>query len=74
MELKGFIVFYLNLNHDNTMTMENYIDLAKSHNTQLFAKLAEEGYPTLFVPCFDEACRVEKIDLVTPILKEEGEE
>ncbi len=64
MERKGFVVFYLNINNPDTIKMDDYIDLVRRQNSSIIAKLEKDGYDSMFVPCFNEACRVERIDII----------
>lgn len=64
MERKGFVVFYLNINNPDTIKVDDFIDLVRRQNSPIIAKLASEGYDSMFVPCFNEACRVERIDII----------
>lgn len=64
-ENKGFVVFFVNINEKNQsqISLEEYINLIRKYNAETIDVLGKQGYPSLFMPCFDEACRVQKIDI-----------
>jgi len=69
--IKGFVNFFLNINeHNKHVSIEDYIELIRKHNAASIEILAKEGYLSIFVPCFNEACRVDKVD----IIKDENED
>jgi hypothetical protein len=63
MERKGFLVFYANLPEKVSMQMDDYIELIRRTNKGLFEMSEQDGYPVMIFPVFNEACRVEKVDL-----------
>jgi hypothetical protein len=69
---KGFVTFFLNIGeHNKHISVDDYINLMKTHNQAAVDVMAEEGYVSVFVPCFDEACRVEKRNFVNDTKSEE---
>jgi hypothetical protein len=68
MERKGVVIFYLNIKKEATpLTFDDYVALLMRHNSAVIEQLKQDGYSTMFVPTFEEACRVEKIDMTPPI-------
>lgn len=63
MNTKGFVTFFLNIK-DNRLSIEDYVELIKKQNKENIDLLIEQGYMIIYVPCFDEACRVEKLNFV----------
>lgn len=61
---KGFVVFFLNINEHTKLSVDDYTDLIRRQNAAVIQKFADDGYESLFMPCFHESCRVEKIDMV----------
>ena len=73
MENKGFVTWFLNINEDNKhVSVDDYINLVRKHNQETIDSLAKSGYPSMFIPCYKEACRVEKTNFIKE--KEEDEE
>lgn len=69
---KGFVTFFLNINeHNKHVPVDEYINIMKSHNQAAVEAMTEEGYICVFVPCYDEACRVEKRNFVNDTRKVE---
>ncbi len=62
-ETKGFIVVYVNINDTTKIntTIEECINISRKQNENLIKKFADDGYETLFMPCFNESCRVNLI-------------
>lgn len=67
MERKGFLIFYANLTDKMTMNMDEYIELIRRTNSTLFEMSEKEGYPVMIFPVFNEACRLQKVDLEKPL-------
>jgi hypothetical protein len=63
MERKGFLVFFINLPDTANLKMEDYIELVRKNNETLFEMSSQDGYPVMIFPVFNEACRVQKIEL-----------
>jgi len=63
-ETKGFVSFFLNINeHNQHISIEEYIELIRKQNAASIELLSKDGYLSIFIPCFNEACRVEKTDI-----------
>jgi hypothetical protein len=72
---KGFVTFFLNISENNkTIGMENYVELVRKHNQGSIDALAKDGYVCILLPCANEACRVEKINLVEEDEEDEEDE
>lgn len=66
-EQNGLVVFYVNNPVDITMdNLENSLKMFREMNQLLADTLRKSGFSLLFVPCFKESTRVEKIDLALP--------
>jgi hypothetical protein len=72
---KGFVTFFLNVCEQNKhLGVDEYVNLVKAQNQVAVDALAEEGYLSVFVPCFDEACRVEKRNFINDTKAEEKDQ
>lgn len=74
---KGFVTFFLNINASNKemgLDVDTYIELVRRQNEASIKILAEDGYESIFLPVFDEACRVEKTDIIQNVSKDDEEE
>jgi hypothetical protein len=59
--MKGFVTFFLNINEYNKhITPEEYINIIRGQNQASVDALEKEGFISVFLACYDEACRVEK--------------
>ena len=71
---KGFVTFFLNITENNKdIGMEKYVALVRKENQASIDALAKEGYVCILLPVFDEACRVEKVDILQDEEEEEEE-
>ena len=59
-EIKGFITFFVNITEDIKIGVVEYLDMIKHQNQVVIDIMHKEGYVSVFVPCYGEACRVEK--------------
>lgn len=69
--MKGIITVYINLKKTQKIDVSAQIDSimtsVKEHNASLIQAVEKEGeYLVMFVPCFEEATRIEKIDFNAP--------
>ena len=72
---KGFVTFFLNVCEQNKyLGVDEYVNLVRNQNKEVVDALAAEGYLCVFVPCFDEACRVEKRNFVNDTKVEEKDQ
>jgi len=72
---KGFVTFFLNVCEQNKhLGVDEYVNLVKAQNQVAVDAMAEEGYLCVFVPCFDEACRVEKRNFINDTKAEEKDQ
>ena len=60
---KGFVTWFLNVS--NNVSVDDHVEMVKRHNQGNIEALLNEGYISIFVPCFNESCRVEKTNFVT---------
>ena len=63
MDIKGFIIFYINF-PDNAKDITATLDFAKTYNKEVIDKLRDNNYEFMFVPTTNESSRVEKINLI----------
>ena len=63
-EIKGFITFFVNMTEDIKIGVVEYLDMIKNENQAVIDAMHKEGYVSVFVPCYGEACRVEKRNFV----------
>jgi hypothetical protein len=69
---KGFVTFFLNVcEHNKYLGVDEYVNLVRNQNKEVVEAMVEEGYLCVFVPCFDEACRVEKRNFINDTKDEE---
>ena len=60
---KGFVTWFLNISEN--ISVDEHVELVKKHNQTTIETLAKDGYISIFVPCFNESCRVEKTDYIS---------
>lgn len=62
---KGFVTFFLNImEYNKHIGVEEYIKLVKTQNQAVVDELNQEGYICVFVPCFNESCRVQRTNFI----------
>jgi len=62
--LKGIVIFYINVNSDMVdkgVTHESLIETARTTNKTQIEAVKSSGWDVVFIPCVNEANRVEKI-------------
>lgn len=64
--LKGIVTFYINIEQQKG-TENDYMQLMRNVNSELFSKMEESGYGVALVPVANnESNRVEKVDFDRP--------
>ena len=77
MQNKGFVTWFLNMTKDSNpinMSIDEYVEVVRRHNQASIDSLLKDGYVSIFVPCHNEACRVELTDFIKPEELETEEE
>lgn len=66
MEGKGIVVFYVNVNpeHFEFIKPQEMIDMVRENHVENIQNIKNNGWDIMFVPCINEASRVEKISLM----------
>lgn len=61
--MKGFVVYYMNITPAMDSRKEELLQFIKTSNKDLFAKFLADGYEAMYVITYNEATRIDLIDL-----------